>query len=193
MMREISGVNTEMTGQRVGSDAGVVMEMRRKAATTVLAPIFDNYRRSKIEVGRILLAYIQTYVKPGRKIRVLGEDENRYVEMTEQMGLLRYDITVDEANSTVNDRISTLNILQTTLPMLMKSGLSPPPEFVDLLPAPPHVRNAWKRQIAWQMTVSGQLAARRLATGHADSAARHAAAWRPAHRHTGRKPPHPTE
>lgn len=157
MMREISGVNTEMTGQRQGQDAGVVMEMRRKAATTVLAPIFDNYRRSKIEVGRILLAYIQTYIKVGRKIRVLGQDDNHYVEMTEQMGLLRYDITVDETNSTVNDRIATLNILQTTLPTLMKAGMAAPPEFVDLLPCPPHVRAAWKRQIAWQMTISGQL------------------------------------
>jgi hypothetical protein len=157
MMREISGVNTEMTGQRVGSDAGVVMEMRRKAATTVLAPIFDNYRRAKIEVGKILLAYIQTYIKPGRKIRVLGEDENRYVEMTEQMGLLRYDIAVDESNSTVNDRIATLNVLQTTLPQLAKTGVAITPGFVDLLPMPPHVRQEWKRQIAWDLTISGRL------------------------------------
>jgi hypothetical protein len=159
MMREISGVNTEMTGQRVGSDAGVVMEMRSKAARTVLAPLFDNYRWTKIEVGKVLLCYIQTFVKPGRKIRVLGEDPAavEYVTMTEKMGLLRFDITVDETNSTVNDRMATLNILQTTLPALMKAGMAAPPEFVDLLPCPPHVRNAWKRQIAWQMTITGQL------------------------------------
>jgi hypothetical protein len=99
------------------------------------------------------------FIKPGRRIRVLGDDPAavEYVTMTEKMGLLRFDITVDEANSTINDRMATLNILQTTLPTLMKAGMSVPPEFVDLLPAPPHVRNAWKRQIAWQMTIPASL------------------------------------
>jgi hypothetical protein len=69
-MRAISGVNVDMMGQRVASDPGVVMEMRQKAAKTVLAPIFDNFRQSKIVLGMVLLAYIQTYVSVGRRIRV---------------------------------------------------------------------------------------------------------------------------
>jgi hypothetical protein len=77
--------------------------------------------------------------------------------MTEQMQLGRYDITVEETDATVNDRIATLNILQTTLPMMVKSGMPITPEFVDLMPMPPHVRDAWKRQIAWQMTLNNQL------------------------------------
>lgn len=156
-MREISGVNVEMTGQRQGSDAGVVMEMRKKAAQTVQAPMFDNYRQSKKAVGEVLLAYIQTYVKPNRKIRVLGEEGAQYVEMTEQMQLGRYDLVVEETNSTVNDRMATLNILQTTLPQLMKAEIPIPPNFVDLMPMPPHIRDEWKRMIAWKMTITGQL------------------------------------
>jgi hypothetical protein len=61
-----------MTGQRT-PDAGVVLEMRKKAATTVLAPIFDNYRRSKLETGKVLLCYGQTYIKPGRRLRIIGK------------------------------------------------------------------------------------------------------------------------
>jgi hypothetical protein len=157
-MRAISGVNVDMMGQRVASDPGVVMEMRQKAAKTVLAPIFDNYRQSKLVLGMVLLAYIQTYVSIGRRIRVLGpQGDMQTVTMTEQMQLARYDISVEETDATVNDRIATLNILQTTLPMMVKSGMPITPEFVDLMPMPPHVRDAWKRQIQWQMTLNNQM------------------------------------
>lgn len=156
-MREISGVNVEMTGQRQGSDPGVVMEQRQKAAKTVLAPMFDNNRSSKMELGHVLLAYVQAYVTPGRRIRVLGSKDNSYVTMTEDMALGDYDLTVDETNETVNDRIATLNILQTTLPTLMKAGVPVPPSFVDMLPMPPDIRTDWKRLIEWQMQVNGML------------------------------------
>lgn len=159
-MREICGVNTDMMGQRVAGDPGVVMEMRQKAAKTVLAPIFDNYRMSKMALGKVLLGFIQTYIKPGRRIRIIGQEaegQMPYVEMTDQMGLEKYDITVEETNSTVNDRIATLNILQTTLPQMMKAGFTVTPEFLDLMPMPPHVRNAWKRQVSWEMTLANRL------------------------------------
>src|SRR6478609_3440828 len=54
-MREVSGVNVELTGVRQGSDAGVVMEHRAKAAQTVLAPLFENARRTKKVLGKVLL------------------------------------------------------------------------------------------------------------------------------------------
>jgi hypothetical protein len=78
-LREITGINSEMTGQRT-PDAGVVLEMRKKAATTVLAPLFDNYRRSKIEVGKVLLCYMQTYIAPGRRLRVIGNGKAGWVK-----------------------------------------------------------------------------------------------------------------
>ncbi len=157
MIREISGVNVEMTGVRQGSDAGVVMEQRRKAARTGLAGMFDNYRHSKIELGKVLLAYIQTYVSVGRQIRVIGPEGSAAVTMSAEMQLGQYDVTVEETDSTVNDRISTLNILQTTLPQLMDSGIPIPPEFIDLLPMPPHIRDAWKRLVQFQMETEGKL------------------------------------
>ena len=156
-MREISGVNVDMMGQRVGNDPMVAMEMRQKAAKTVLAPIFDNFRMSKIALGKVMLAFIQTYVKAGRRVRVLGEEGALYAQMTEQAQLGKYDVTVEETNATVNDRIATLNILQTTLPQMMKAGIGITPSFIDLMPMPPHVRDDWKRQIAWEMTLANKI------------------------------------
>jgi hypothetical protein len=156
-MREISGVNVDMMGQRVGNDPMVAMEMRQKAAKTVLAPIFDNYRMTKIALGKVLLAFIQSYIKPGRKVRVLGPEGTSYAQMTDQEQIGKYDVTVEETNATVNDRIATLNILQTTLPQMMKAGIGITPSFIDLMPMPPHVRDDWKRQISWEMTIAGKI------------------------------------
>jgi hypothetical protein len=155
-MRDISGVNFEMSGR--GADTGVVIEKRKASAKTSLAPIFDNYRRTKIELGKVLLAFIQHYIKPGRVIRVVGPDGNsEQVVMSKEMQAGRFDITVDEGENNVNDQFDALYVLQTTLPQMMKAGIPITPEFIDLLPIPPHIKTGWKRQISWEMTVAGRI------------------------------------
>lgn len=156
-MREISGVNVELTGIRQGSDAGVVMEQRAKAAQTVLAPLFDNARRSKKILGKVLLAYMQAHLSIGRQIRILGADGAELIEVDQDMKSGRYDLQVDEANSTVNDRIATLNLMQTTLPTLVDRGVPIPPDIVDLIPMETKLRDSWKRMIYWQLQMSGAL------------------------------------
>lgn len=157
-MRDISGVNVELTGNRQGSDAGVVMEQRAKAAQTVLAPLFDNARRTKKVVGKVLLAYMQAYLKPNRQIRILGDEKKgEIVNVDPQMLEGRYDLAVDETESTVNDRIATLNIMQTTLPQMMKAGVPVPPSFVDMLPMDPKIREEWKDMIGWQLMQTNAL------------------------------------
>lgn len=156
-MREISGVNVELTGTRQGSDPGIVMEQRAKAAQTVLAPLFDNARRSKKILGKVLLAYMQEHLSPGRRVRILGADGLQEVIVSKDMLLGKYDMAVDESESTVNDRMATLNIMQTTLPQIMKAGVPIPPSFVDLLPIDTKIRDEWKNMIGWQLTINQQL------------------------------------
>jgi hypothetical protein len=92
----------------------------------------------------------------GRKIRVMGpEDAAQYAEATEGLLTGDYDTAIDETNSSMNDRVATMNLLQTTLPQMVKAGMPIIPEFIDLMPMAPHTRTAWKRQLAWQMAVSG--------------------------------------
>lgn len=157
-MREVSGINVEMTGIRQGNDAGVVMEQRAKAAQTVLAPLFDNTRRTRKLLGKIILAFMQAHLSPQRQIRVLGPDaQAEVVAVTPDMLQGRYDFAVDDTNSTINDRVATLNIMQTTLPQMMKAGVPIPPGIVDLMPMEPQLRQEWKRMISWQLTISGQM------------------------------------
>lgn len=156
-MREVSGVNVELTGIRQGSDAGVVMEQRAKAAQTVLAPLFDNARRSKKVLGKVILAFLQEHLSVGRQIRILGPDGAALITVDEDMLQGRYDLAIDETNQTVNDRIATLNLMQTTLPQLVDKGIPIPPDIVDLIPMETKLRDEWKRMIYWQLTNTGAL------------------------------------
>jgi len=147
-----------MQGIRQGADAGVVMEKRAQAAQTVLYPIFDNARRSRKLLGKIVLAYMQKHIKPGRRIRVLGQSARpEVVQVDEAMLQGKFDLYVDESESTINDRVATLHVMQTTLPQIMKAGVPVPPSFVDLLPMDPEIREEWKNMIAWQLAQSGAL------------------------------------
>ena len=105
----------------------------------------------------VLLAYMQTYISAGRRMRILGPEGSSYVDMTEQMQLGRYDVTVEETNSTINDRMATLGVMQTTLPQLAKAGVPVPPSIIDLMPMQPHIRDDWKRLMEWNMLTSGQM------------------------------------
>jgi hypothetical protein len=147
-MKAISGVNTEMTGERVAGDAGVAMEMRKKAAMTILATLFDNLRLAKKVLGKLLIVYIQAFMPMGRRIRVLGpNDAPMYAAFTQDLQFARFDAAVDETEATVNDRIQTLTLLQTVLPTLIDAGIPIPPGLIDLFPIPPHVRDEWKAML----------------------------------------------
>jgi hypothetical protein len=113
----------------------------------VLAPIFDNYRRAKLEVGKVLLCYMQTYISPGRRLRVLGDNKAGWVEATIEMTEGRFDLKVEETNASINDRMETLTVMQTTLPQIIQAGVPVPPEFIDLLPMNPTIRDEWKRML----------------------------------------------
>lgn len=147
-MKAISGVNTEMTGERVAGDAGVAMEMRKKAAMTILATLFDNLRLSKKVLGKLLIVYIQAFMPMGRRIRVIGpKDAPEYAVFTQDLQFARFDAAIDETEATVNDRIQTLTLLQTVLPTLIDTGVPIPPGMIDLFPIPPHVRDEWKAML----------------------------------------------
>lgn len=128
-----------------------------KAAQTVLAPLFDNARRSKKLLGKVMMAFMQEHLSPGRQFRVLGADGAETITIEPDMLESRYDMSVDETTHSVNDRVATLNLMQTTLPQLVDKGIPIPPGIVDLIPMDTKLRDEWKRMIMWQLTLSNSL------------------------------------
>lgn len=159
-IRDISGVNIEMQGIRQGQDPGVVLQLRKQAAMTTLAVFFDHARLGRRALAKVLIPYIQKFIAPERQIAVLGPDGGaRYVVMDDNMRLARYEAAIDDVTASPNDRSETLTVLQTLLPVMLKAGVPVPPQMVDIIPMPPHVREAFKAMMEQQMGMSPQAAA----------------------------------
>lgn len=146
-MRDISGVNVDLMGNTVKDTPGVVMEMRRKQGLTVLQTLFDNLRLTRRIVGEILVAYIQEFMADDRILRIVGPAGQKHVKIARETGFGQYDVVVEDTTDSPTDKMATMHILQTTLPMLMKAGIPIPPSFVDLLPIAPHIRDEWKAML----------------------------------------------
>lgn len=143
-MREISGVNIEMMGVSQRADAGIAMEMRKKSQLTVLQTLFDNLRLTRQTLGTVLIHYIQHFIADNRKVRVVGPSGVQYIQATSDLSFAEYDAIVEDATDTISDRMATMYVLQTVLPMVLKAGVPVPPSFVDILPINQKIKDDWK-------------------------------------------------
>lgn len=144
--REVSGVNLEMLGMAEREQAGVLEYQRKQAGLTILAGLFANLRRYRKEQGRVLLHFITKYISDDRLIRVEGEAGAQYVPLVKQADV-DYDVIVDEAPSSPNQKDKAWAVLQQLMPELARLNVMPPPEVIDYLPLPQTLIDAWKKQI----------------------------------------------
>lgn len=135
-IRDTSGVNLEMLGMADREQAGVVEAQRTKAAMTVLAPMFDSLRRYRKEQSRLMLHYIQNFLSDGRKIRIVGPEYQQTVAMTGDVTAGEYDVVVDPAPSSANQKEATWAIISQMMPTMIKMGM-PPAIWIQMLEASP--------------------------------------------------------
>ncbi len=73
-MQNVSGVNAELLGMADREQAGVLEYQRKQSAVTLLAPLFDSFRRYRKMAGRCWLYFMQKYLTDGRLIRITKDD-----------------------------------------------------------------------------------------------------------------------
>lgn len=73
-MQNVSGVNAELLGMADREQAGVLEYQRKQSAVTLLAPLFDSFRRYRKMAGRCWLYFMQHYMTDGRLIRITMDD-----------------------------------------------------------------------------------------------------------------------
>lgn len=73
-MQNVSGVNAELLGMADREQAGVLEYQRKQSAVTLLAPMFDSFRRYRKIAGRCWLYFMQHYLTDGRLIRITMDD-----------------------------------------------------------------------------------------------------------------------
>lgn len=135
-IRDGTGVNTEMMGAADREQAGVLEYQRKQSAMTILASLFDSLRRYRKEQGRILLHFITEYMSDGRLIRIVGEEGQQYVPLVRHDDTVKYDVIVDDAPASPNQKEATWAILGGLMPMLMKMPL-PSELWAEIVKASP--------------------------------------------------------
>ena len=127
-MPQVTGINLELLGLVQKEQAGVLEAQRKQAGYAILAVFFDALRRYRKMQGRVMLHYIQEYMSDGRLIRIMGANGlEQYVPLVKQGDTAKYDIIVDEAPMSANQKEAVWGMMVQMMPMLMRQEL--PPDF----------------------------------------------------------------
>lgn len=147
-IRDVTGINMELLGMRDVNQPGILEAQRKQAALTILATLFDSLRRFRKEVGRIRLNYIQNYLSDGRLIRIAGPDGEGYqlVPLLRDKTLGQYDVIVDDAPTSPNQKDQTWGMLMQLMPVF-KGMITPEVAMVmmEFSPLPSKLIQAFKQ------------------------------------------------
>ena len=136
-IRDVVGVNVDILGNREGQNTSGIQDFQRiSQGVTILASLFNSLRRYRKEQGRVLLHFIQKYLSDGRLIRISGKEGAQYVPLIKQEGIEQFDVVIDDAPSSPNQRERTFSVLSGLLPGLLQAALPIPPEVIEYAPLP---------------------------------------------------------
>jgi len=131
MLPRVSGVNVETLGMQADAGQAAALDRQRKQSVMILLqPLFDGLRRYRKEQGRVMLYIIQHFIPDGTLIKIEGPDQAQFVPFIKQTDA-KYQVIVDEAPTSANQKEATWAILQQLLPVIGK--MLPPPVWLALL------------------------------------------------------------
>jgi len=131
----VSGINQEFMGYADRDQANVLEMTRKRAAINVLASMFSSLRKYRKDRARAVLHFIRAYMNDGRLIRVLGGDGlEKFIPLALDPQVEDYDVIIDEAASSTNQKDETFGVLMALAPHLQASGIPVPPETLDYTP-----------------------------------------------------------
>lgn len=132
---DVTGINLELMGLRDINQPGILEAQRKQAAMTILATLFDSLRRFRKIVGRGRLYLMQNFIADGRIIRVTGEAGVRAMPLLKDAVQGEYDVVVDDAPTSPNQKEVTWSIIVQMLPVF-KDMITPEVAIVLLKYSP---------------------------------------------------------
>jgi hypothetical protein len=122
---QVTGLSPEFLGTREVDQAGVLEAQRKQSSLNLLASLFNSLRRYRKRQGKTMLFLIQNHLSDGRLIRIVGDDKKQYVPLTrDKVSSSQYDIIVDDAPTSPNEKERTWGIIMSMMPMV-KEMLTP--------------------------------------------------------------------
>ena len=161
-LREVTGINLEYLGMASREQARILEVERKQSAMNILSIYFDNLRVAKIELGRVLLHFIRSYLADGRIVR-LGQNQAIPL-IRDQFMESEYDIIVEEAPESPNLKRQVWAEVTPLLPILA-SFQAPPEVMVELLrfsPLPQETVDAMVRSVQESAQREAQMQAMEL-------------------------------
>ena len=136
-IRDVTGVNLEILGMADRQQAGVLEHQRKQAAYGILSAFFNSARRYRKIQGRLLLSEMREYLPPDMLVRIVGDDgQARYVPMAYQDDTMKYDVIVDEAPTSPNQKERVFAILSQFQGMIAESSPEIMAELIKYSPLP---------------------------------------------------------
>lgn len=142
---QVTGLSPEFIGTREVNQPGILENQRRQSSLNLLAALFDSLRRYRKRQGKIILYLIQNHLSDGRLVRIVGDDMKQYVPLTHQnVANKEYDIIVDDAPTSPNEKERTFAIVQEMFPLL-KDFITPEigMELLRYSPLPASLVEKW--------------------------------------------------
>jgi len=140
---DVAGVNLEFLGMAGREQPGVLEHQRKQAAISTMAEFFNALRLYRKQQGRVLVQFIHAFINDGRLIRIVGKKEAKYVPLSFNLDTLKYDIVVDEAPNSPNQKEQTWQALMQVLPVAASMGMPIPPDVIQYAPFPQALKEDW--------------------------------------------------
>lgn len=146
-IRGVSGINLELLGQTPREQAGIVEQIRKKSAFSILAWIFESLRQYRKYAGMLTLEFIKEYIPVEQIQRVLSAELAPYAQMIKSLKPSMVDIVVSEAPTSDNNKMLVWSFLSQLLPFIMKAGIPVPPDILEYTPLPSTLIAKWKQML----------------------------------------------
>lgn len=143
----VTGLNLELLGLADRMQPGVVEAQRKQSAMTIVSWAFDSMHRYYRSAGRQIADYIADYVPEGTLVRISSDRGQQYVPLVKDKSAIPYDVVVDDAPASPNQKERIWAILDALLPKLLQAGIPLPKALIDYVPLPADLVNAWKQEM----------------------------------------------
>lgn len=166
-MKDVSGAQDSLMGVQTSSrEPGITVKARQETGIAVLYVLFDNFRETRLNAGRLLMSLVQQYITEETAVRIEGEKGAQLLQINSQLNPQVEgfnDISIGEFDYTISETAETMTIRAATAQMLIdfnhnQPGTIPPDVLLDYVDLPftakQRVKAQWEQQQAAQKEVA---------------------------------------
>lgn len=120
---DVLGISQEWLGMAQRTQSGVVEGSRRRSSMVVASEYFQSRREHIKRTGRIKISHVLHYIPDSLFTRIGGEEALQVLPMMRQASFEQYDVQVDEAPATPDQKAEIWNDIMQLAPILIPMGI----------------------------------------------------------------------